>query len=257
MTRTRTPQRPLHPPRSSATGNYGDAFQADIQDGSLLSARKIVPTLIDLVQPDSVLDVGCGTGAWLAAFRDQGITDVIGVDGDYVGRDLLLIPPDRFQARDIGRPFSLGRRFGLVLSLEVGEHLPASTADRFVETLTRHADVVAFSAAIPNQGGEGHVNERWPSYWTALFARRRFVLVNCLRHRFWNDRDIEKWYRQNLLLFVAAERLERDQRLLAEKEANRNQILSVVHPDTFFPLSLRQLIRSFPGSLRRALRRRL
>jgi hypothetical protein len=34
--------------------------------------------------------------------------------------------------------------------------------------------MVLFSAAIPAQGGTGHVNERWPGYSRALFAARGY-----------------------------------------------------------------------------------
>ena len=46
---------------------------------------------IETLAVRSVLDVGCGAGAWLVAYRDLGATDLIGVDGDYVDRTLLLI----------------------------------------------------------------------------------------------------------------------------------------------------------------------
>lgn len=243
-------------PASGAT-RYGAAFQESIKDGSLESARRVVPIFLDLIRPVSVVDIGCGTGSWLSVFRDLGVEDVCGVDGSYIDRRALLIPPDRFEAHDVGRPFSLGRRFDLAVSVEVAEHVPAAQAESYVRNLTVLSDVIAFSAAIPNQGGEGHINEQWPPYWRALFERHGFVVVDCLRHRIWNDAGIEKWYRQNLLLYVRDTRLASDARLSAELDANRNQVLSIVHPDMFFPLSLRQLLKSLPSSFRRAFKKRL
>lgn len=60
---------------------------------------------------------------------------------------------------DVGAPIELHRRFDLVLCLEVAEHLPASAADTLVRSLTGLGNVIAFSAAIPFQGGANHVNE--------------------------------------------------------------------------------------------------
>ena len=51
----------------------------------------------------------------------------------------------------------------------------------FVASLARHGDAVLFSAAIPFQGGAGHVNEHWPSYWAADFAVHGFVAVDTIR----------------------------------------------------------------------------
>ncbi|MGH9522534.1 MAG: class I SAM-dependent methyltransferase, partial [Terriglobales bacterium] len=59
---------------------YGKQFQTRIEPGSLRSAREVVPLLIRMVAPESVVDVGCGTGSWLAAFRESGIYDVMGID---------------------------------------------------------------------------------------------------------------------------------------------------------------------------------
>jgi 2-polyprenyl-3-methyl-5-hydroxy-6-metoxy-1,4-benzoquinol methylase len=63
------------------------------------------------------------------------------------------------------QPLDLEKEFDLVVSLEVAEHLPASAADQFVNTLVKHGKKILFSAAIPGQGGQDHLNEQWPDYW--------------------------------------------------------------------------------------------
>src|ERR1039458_216669 len=40
--------------------------------------------------------IGCGDGTWLSVFRKLAVDDILGIDGDYVTRDLLQIPQDRF-----------------------------------------------------------------------------------------------------------------------------------------------------------------
>jgi hypothetical protein len=54
--------------------------------------------------------------------------------------------------------------------LEVGEHISESAANHFIESLTTHAPVVLFSAAIPYQGGDHHVNEQFLPYWVERFS---------------------------------------------------------------------------------------
>ena len=90
---------------------YDEEFFAGIDAGTQSSAAIIVPLIMEALSPSSVVDVGCGTGAWLAAFRAAGVRDVLGVDGDYVTRSSLNIPVESFQAADLNRPLRIERSF--------------------------------------------------------------------------------------------------------------------------------------------------
>jgi SAM-dependent methyltransferase len=184
--------------------NYDQQFFAGIDAGARSSAAVIVPMLVEAVAPSSVVDVGCGTGTWLAAFRAIGVRDVFGVDGDYVARSSLSIPVENFQAADLNRPLRIGRSFDLALSLEVAEHLVPARADGFVADLVRLAPVVCFSAAIPLQGGVDHVNERWQDEWAAIFASHDYRPVDFIRAKVWDNPHVRPWYAQNTFLYVAA-----------------------------------------------------
>src|SRR5207248_2011869 len=107
---------------------YNRRFYEEKCGGSLASARVVVPLILDLVPVTSVCDVGCGVAHWLSVFRECGVHDILGVDGDYVDTKLLYIPADRFIALDLAKPVALDRRFDLVVSLEVAEHLPDTRA---------------------------------------------------------------------------------------------------------------------------------
>lgn len=208
---------------------YPEAFYSTSWQRASRSARRVVPLLMRLVAPRSAVDVGCGAAAWLEVLRESGVDDVLGVDGAHV-TGLLRIPPALFHAHDLSLPLRLPRRFDLALSLEVAEHLPPTEAERFVGDLVALAPVVGFSAAIPGQGGTRHVNEQWPEYWAALFRARDYLVVDCLRPRIWHDPDVEFFYAQNMLLFVAAAELERYPGLKAEEERRRGEPLARVHP---------------------------
>ena len=124
----------------------------------------MIPLIIDLVNPRSVIDIGCGTGTWLSVFKDHNIDDLKGVDGDWVKDELLLIPKACFIAHDLTQELQIEQRFDLAVSLEVAEHLDKQYARNFVSTLVKLSSVVLFSAAIPFQGGTHHVNEEWPDF---------------------------------------------------------------------------------------------
>jgi SAM-dependent methyltransferase len=220
---------------------YTDDWFAARRIGARRSAEVVLPIVLDLIgRPASVVDLGCGTGSWLAVLRDHGVDDVLGIDGDYVDRALLEIPEDRFLAHDLRTPLQLNRRFELAISLEVGEHLPLHEADRFVETLTALAPVVLFSAAVPYQGGTGHLNEQWQDEWADRFRASGFTVVDAIRPRVWDDEAVKVFYRQNMLLFVRRDALEVYPDLQFEAEA-RPMPLRVVHPALYL-----DTVRRFP-----------
>jgi SAM-dependent methyltransferase len=181
---------------------YSGGFYDYIDAGSRASARTVARLLLGEQPIGSLLDVGSGHGAWAAEWMAAGVSDVIAVDGDYVARDRLAIPAERFHPHDLSQPLDLGRRFDLVQSLEVAEHLTDAVADDFVRTLARHGDLILFSAAVPNQGGEHHVNEQPLSYWRAKFAARGFQPYDWLRPRIATDRAVMPWYRFNTLIYA-------------------------------------------------------
>src|SRR5689334_18409414 len=154
--------------------SYSPEFYEYHASGSLNSARTIVPILIQMFQPRSVVDFGCGVGTWLSVFESNGITNMLGIDGSYVQRDTLLIPSDRFLPADLSTPVRLPAVYDLAVSVEVAEHLDRAAAETFVDSLVAASPIVAFSAAIPGQGGTDHHNEQWQSYWAKLFDARDY-----------------------------------------------------------------------------------
>jgi SAM-dependent methyltransferase len=228
--------------RTSSTP-YNDTFFDAQALRSSNSAAIVVPIADELVHPNSVLDVGCGVGGWLAEWQRQGISDVVGLDGSYVDRSRLLIDPSNFRTADLERPFRLDRQFDLVECLEVAEHLAESHADALVECIAEHSDTVLFSAAVPSQGGTHHVNEQWPSYWISKFTRLDFQAFDVIRPLIWTDPRVECWYRQNILLFSRTRSF-----------GNPSPVLDVVHPDLWRAShcnpALRFLVRILPTAIR-------
>jgi SAM-dependent methyltransferase len=209
---------------------YTRHFFANRQNRTRRTAEPIVSAVLDIVQPESVIDVGCGTGEFLAVFREYGIGETRGIDGAYVDRTLLVIPQEDFLPLDLNQPFSLDQSYDLAICLEVAEHLaPASAAD-FVASLTRLAPVILFSAAIPYQGGNGHLNEQWPEYWAALFKQQGYVPVDALRRKLWNNDQVDFWYKQNMLFFCQEQALLANDKLAEAFRTTYPEALSMVHP---------------------------
>jgi hypothetical protein len=181
--------------------DYGEDFYGFLASFAARSAERIVPKLTAAIPIRSVVDFGCGQGAWLSVWTRAGAS-VVGIDGPHIDRSRLLINPDNFHAINLAEPIDLGRKFDLVQSLEVAEHLSAAHAERFVNTLTSHSSCVLFSAAVPGQGGENHVNEQPLSYWRAMFRERGYDAIDYLRPLIVNDSAIARWYRCNIMLYV-------------------------------------------------------
>ena len=179
----------------------------DVQDHPLLDPQLLLPLVFERVRPRSVVDVGCGIGTFLQVCKDLGVSEVLGVDGDWVDRSLLFghISPDEFRVVDLtsGSPLELPKH-DLAICLEVAEHLDESHAATLVQSLVAASDCVLFSAAIPGQGGQHHVNEQWPEYWAAQFAAHDYILADVIRPMVWAEPRISFWYRQNCFLAVNA-----------------------------------------------------
>ncbi|MGO9006113.1 MAG: methyltransferase domain-containing protein [Beijerinckiaceae bacterium] len=202
---------------------YDAKFFDYLEIGGRRSAERVIGLVLRYLPVSSVLDVGCGRGVWIDEWRRAGVEDALGVDGAYVDADRLAVPAKHMAAFDLSLPFRLERRFDFVQSLEVGEHIPASKADVFVDNLVAHGDTIMFSAAVPGQGGEFHVNEQSYEYWRDKFAVRGFVLFDFIRPHIAKDRRVEPWYRYNTLLFVHKDALEKIPAMVRSHEVREQE----------------------------------
>jgi len=183
---------------------YDDSFYAVSRAGMVNSAAAVVPDLMNYIEwPRCVIDVGCGEGWWAKEFERHDC-EVIGLDGGWHGDHQL---GDRFIPHDLANPLPqhLHGKFDAVVCLEVAEHLRPARARGFIKDLCSLTDgFIVFSAAIPGQGGTGHLNEQWPDYWAHLFNENGHSVNGEYRFTIWDDDRIENWYRQNLLIAYPA-----------------------------------------------------
>ncbi len=175
---------------------YGSEFNNE-------SAEIIIPDILDLIKPKSVLDLGCGIGNWLSVFMKHKVEKLIGIDGLHAKSQFILdskyfIDTD-FELNDNLKELFHGK-VDLAISLEVAEHLTEKTGKKIVDFLCAKSDVIIFSAAVPNQTGENHINEQHPSYWQELFEEKGFVFYDIFRQKYWNNPQVKWWYKQNMFL---------------------------------------------------------
>ena len=135
--------------------------------------RDVIDAVIEAFAPRTVLDVGCGVGLAIQYMETRGL-ECVGLEGSSAA--IARSPVShRIRLADLNRPVDLSRRFDLVWSYEVAEHIHPTFTATFLDTLCRHGDRLVLSAARPGQGGRGHFNEQPKSYWIDLLHRRGFA----------------------------------------------------------------------------------
>lgn len=210
---------------------YDSSFFQNQGDTTFVSARRVVPILINLLHPKSVVDFGCGTGTWLRVFKENGINNILGLDGEYVDKSQLKISESDFRSEDLSIFFKEKRKFDLAICLEVAEHIEQEYEDIFIKNLVQLSDIIFFSAAIPFQGGTHHVNEQWQEYWIHKFKLHGYQASGWIRDQIWNDDKIQTYYRQNNILFYKTEAA----KIILKKypTLSKSTVISVVHPDYY------------------------
>ncbi len=198
---------------------YNSQFFQNLEQGSQASAEVVVPLILNKYNPKSVIEFGCGHGNWAKEFLRRGAVSYIGVDGGDISEDELHFDRNLFKRGDLNKSFYVGK-FDLAVCLETAEHLRPENSSILVESLTSASDIIIFSAGIPGQGGTGHINEQWLSFWIGHFSNYGFFIDDCLRKEIWDVEKIEYWYRQNLVVFQKMEK------------PNLFGPVNVVHPKT-------------------------
>lgn len=207
---------------------YNNSFYEEQSPFSVKSAQKIVPYISNLLPCiTSVIDIGCGVGAWLYEWKREG-KNVLGIDGNDLDKKYRKIDSSEYLKHNLNQPFpNMQKKYDLCMSLEVAEHLSPKSAEFFINDLCSYSDIILFSAAIPGQTGVNHINEQWPQYWANIFFSNGFKAYDILRDYFWNDTDVAWWYAQNMILYMNI-----------NTSVNLNitcneQVLSRVHPKCF------------------------
>lgn len=241
-------------PRIKCMSVYTGEFFDSIRDNAQSSAKVILPIVFDLLHPSSVIDVGCGTGAFLAVAEELGALRLVGIEGEWAPSMSKSVD---FRVHDLEQPLPALPQFDLAICLEVAEHISPERGPAFVSELCHISECTLFSAAIPDQPGTNHVNCRWQSYWMGLFEKKGRTAVDVIRPAIWERDDVPYWYKQNTLLFLSNQKLKE-----TGLESKRAVMRDIVHP-TLVPiavsqprdLALKQVVQQLPSAVFRAAKR--
>jgi cyclopropane fatty-acyl-phospholipid synthase-like methyltransferase len=233
------------------------------------SVLAITSLIFQKYKPNSVLDLGCANGSWLSTIlKEYQIDDICGVDGHCIEIDSLLIPKSKFKRHNLEKVYLPNRKFDLVVSMEVAEHLDSKFADNFVTSLTNAGDLIVFSAAIPLQGGTNHYNEQQQSYWKKKFQQKGFASIDYIRPKIWELDNVRTDYKQNTFLYINETKLEDFNSPLSKFKINQNQnITDIVHPELFQRrlkvesdlnvIGLKKVLRALPRLILNALSKKI
>jgi hypothetical protein len=193
----------------------------------------LATTLLRVMKPfSSAVDVGCGYGFLLAALSSliPGLR-IAGIDGPWVDMRHLKFTPDLFYQRDLQYQSALiDQDTDLVICLEVVEHLTPGRGVQFCRELCSYNSPILFSAAVPGQGGQGHQNEQFLSYWVSVFRDNGFVCIDALHDLIWADHRLPFWLRQNPVLFYPKDRAVE---LSPVKPVDVAENLDRIHPELY------------------------
>jgi hypothetical protein len=119
-----------------------------------------------------VIDLGCGHNFYVSVLNYFGYKssgyDVVDLGSIYyIYGDLT---------KEMNWAFETGDKKSNVISLEVGEHIPESFSNTYLNNVTRFGSDVIMSWAVPGQAGIGHINCKPNSWVISEMANRGFIL---------------------------------------------------------------------------------
>jgi SAM-dependent methyltransferase len=153
---------------------------------------------------ESIADVGCGTGAFVAPLQDEKI--VYGYDFSVGSKEVSFLSRENYYDRDLAKPGATHDASGvnIVVSLETYEHIyPAFEMIYLENVFGLQADYVILSCAAPGQIGRRHVNckslddvkktvtDAWPTY----------IVDEDLTAKFKSVKKLATFYKANTIIF--------------------------------------------------------
>jgi hypothetical protein len=232
---------------------FGDIEQRKV------NASKVLSTVFEVIGlPDSFLDVGGGAGSWCGAAKDLGVQRVCLIDACPPHQVIPELSVHEHVQADLEAGIPSQGFFDLVACIEVIEHISSPSANRLIKQITDCTNLVLFSAAIPGQGGIGHINERLHEYWHDRFAEHSFEKYDIIRPLMLSNSSIPSIYRQNLVVYAKkgfAEFLAGYPSVCEDIELIRTEHLKTLyHRES---IDLKTALKAIPSALKKSIKRRI
>jgi len=223
---------------------------ASIYNGVQAVLDEIMPYLADV---QSIMDFGCGMGCWSAVLHKKGFSRFQLIDHPSIPLDKILFPDKAcFLGVDLDKELPAVIKSDLVICTEVLEHFSTKRSLELLDFITDCADLILFSAAIPGQGGVGHMNEQRHAFWHNEFSKRGYKWFDGFKPALVHQKEIPFYLRQNLFFYYKPTASFRFQ----GKANFTPEDMELVHKNILNrPLTLKELYRNFPSALRRFIKR--
>ena len=168
---------------------YGELYNEDYYknscgDISYLEAdmwmpfyEKVADRIIEDLHPSTVLDVGCATGYLVAALRDRGV-EAYGIDASEFAISRVredIKPFCRVCSALDDLPCDLPKKYELVITIEVAEHLYEEDSKKFIDNICKYSDQIIFSSTPDDFSEKTHFNVQQSEYWAKRFAENGFI----------------------------------------------------------------------------------
>jgi hypothetical protein len=153
---------------------------------------------INYPQNKRIWDFGCGLGYYLKALREGGFLGGIGIEGN--------TPKEAVYNSIYSLDLTSNLKFinkGIVICLEVMEHIPATLTERVLNNIDRNCeDMLILSWAVRGQDGFGHVNCLDNHEVISIIEKRGYILMEeeTKSARSVID-DTTPWFKNTILIF--------------------------------------------------------
>lgn len=149
---------------------------------------------------NTFVDFGCGDAKYAKHIRDNNPSiKVEAYDGN---PNVKLLTNGFGEVLDLSKKFDLKKKYDVVCSLEVAEHIPRKYEKIYIENLLRHCNhLLIISWAKIGQGGKGHVNEQNQDYILDAMNQYGLKYDNELSAILKKSSTICHWFRDTVMIF--------------------------------------------------------
>jgi SAM-dependent methyltransferase len=151
-----------------------------------------------VVNPNKIIDVGCGPGTYVYSNRDRGL-NAIGYDLDPRVKDKPYL--------DQKSIFDINDTADTVVCIEVAEHIKPEFSQNIVDKLydiIQKDGLLLFTAPHVGQGGTDHINNRPKEYWEHKFKEKGLIRCHTLESQlieYVKTAEYMGWFTMNLMIF--------------------------------------------------------